>query len=338
MSTSPQRQLRILQLLPRAPRKITVDALAARLVGEGIVVHTRTVRRDLEELSRAHSLVCDDRMKPHGWAWAKAAEPLLPPTLDPQTALAFTLLAEHAAPLLPATTLTHLKPYFDQAARVVTHGAGPALKRWPSKIRILPHGIALDPCPVDEHVQGIVYRAVFEERRFRATYRNTSQTTKEHVVNPLALVLRGAQRYLVCTLKRPEAPTQLALSRILTAEILDDAAAVPADFDLDAFIRAGNLNVPLEAGMVSLVFRVRSEVGGFLRDTRLSADQRIVDTLDTSPHGPAWMTIEATVPSTRELLRWLLGFGSDLEVIAPRALREELAARVRESARAYAET
>src|SRR5438477_8167939 len=128
MSTSPQRQLRILQLVPRAPRKIAIEALAAALRAEGIVVHTRTVRRDLEELSQVHPLICDDRSKPHGWAWAKDAAPLLPPTLDPHTALAFLLVAEHAAPLLPSTTLASLAPYFDQAARVVAKGAGEALR------------------------------------------------------------------------------------------------------------------------------------------------------------------------------------------------------------------
>jgi predicted DNA-binding transcriptional regulator YafY len=229
---------------------------------------------------------------------------------------------------LPATTLTHLRPYFDQAARVVSNGAGPALRRWPTKIRILPPGIALDHCPIDPAVQDVVYRAVFEEKRFRATYRNTSNQTKSHVVNPLALVLRGPQRYLVCTLKRPE-PVQLALSRIQSAELLEEAAVVPAPFDLDAFIRAGNLDIPIDAAMLKLAFRVKREVGGFLLDTRLAPDQRVVES-------PGWLEVEATVPSTRELRRWLLGFGPDIEVQRPRELRDEIAARTRESADRYA--
>src|SRR5262249_42794923 len=154
---------------------------------------------------------------------------------------------------------------------VVAKGAGDALRRWPSKIRILPPGIALRHAASDPSSLDVVYNAVLEERRFRATYRNASGETRTHLVNPLALVLRGAQRYLVCTLKRPDAPIQLALSRIEAAEILDEPAEIPPGFDLDDFIRRGSLDMPLGEAL-ALTFRVRREVGGFLSDTRLAED------------------------------------------------------------------
>ena len=328
MSTSPQRQLRILQLLPRRPRKITVEALTSSLVAEGIRVHTRTVRRDLEELSQVHALVCDDASKPHGWAWARDAAQLLPPTLDPHTALAFLLVAEHATALLPATTLASLSPYFDQAGRVVAKGAGDALRRWPAKIRILPPGIALKHSISNPAVLDVVYRAVLEERRFRARYRNSGGQTRSHVVNPLALIFRGAQRYLICTLRRPDEPIQLALSRIEAAEILDDAAVRPAQFDLDDFIRRGSLDMPVAPEMLALVFRVRREVGGFLMDTRLSEDQRVSEDGD-------WLEVTASVPSTREIRRWLLGFGADAFVVRPTELRDELVEVARQTIARY---
>jgi len=307
---------------------MAIEALTSALRAEGIEVHTRTVRRDLEELSQVHPLICDDRTKPHGWAWAKNAAPLLPPTLDPHTALAFLLVAEHASGLLPSTTLASLQPYFDQASRVIAKGAGEALRRWPSKIRILPPGIALRHATSSPAALDVVYRAVLEERRFRATYRNASGETREHVVNPLALVLRGAQRYLVCTLKRPDSPIQLALSRIESAELLEEEAVIPAAFDLDDFIRRGSLDMPLGGAMLALAFRVRREVGGFLSDTRLADDQRVKEDGE-------WLVVEATVPSTRELRRWLLGFGADVEVTSPPELRFEIEAAARQMVQAY---
>ena len=98
VSTSPPRQHRILQLIPKPPRKVTVEQLAKRLAQEGIRVTTRTVRRDLEDLAEVHPLECDAKGRPQGWSWSREAAPLLPPTLDPHTALAFTLLAKYAAP------------------------------------------------------------------------------------------------------------------------------------------------------------------------------------------------------------------------------------------------
>jgi predicted DNA-binding transcriptional regulator YafY len=330
MSTSPQRQLRILQLVPRAPRKIAVVEIEARLAAEGVTIHSRTIRRDLEDLSKTHPLVCDDRTKPHGWSWARDAVPLLPPTLDPQTALAFHLLAEHAAPTLPPATLAHLRPYLDQASRVLSSSAGEALRRWPEKIRIVPHGLVLSPAPVDPAAYDVAYRAVLEGRKFRVLYRNAKNETKAHVVNALGLVVRGEQRYIVCTLRRIDQPTQLALSRIQSAELLDEPTTVPPGFDLDAFVRAGGLDVPHEEGAIALRFRVRREVGGFLFDTRLAPDQRVTARDD------GWLDVEATVPSTRELRRWLESFGPDAEVLAPAALRLELARAAEASARLYA--
>jgi predicted DNA-binding transcriptional regulator YafY len=328
VSTSPQRQLRILQILPRAPRKTTIESIASMLRAEGIVVHTRTVRRDLEELSQVHPLVCDDRSKPHGWAWAKGAAPLLPPTLDPHTALAFKLVEEHATALLPSATMASLAPYFDQASRVVAKGAGEALRRWPAKIRILPPGMALRHAASDPAVLDVVYRAVFEERLFKAAYRNASGQKRTHVVNPLALVFRGAQRYLVCTLKRPDSPIQLALSRIEAASILEENAVVPETFDLDTFIRSGSLDMRVDSEMLALAFRVRREVGGFLSDTRLGDDQRVREDGE-------WLEVEVTMPSTRELRRWLLGFGADLEVLRPSTLRFEIEATARQTVTLY---
>lgn len=308
---------------------MAIEALASALRAEGIEVHTRTVRRDLEELSQVHALVCDDRTKPHGWAWAKDAAPLLPPTLDPHTALAFLLVAEHASALLPSTTLASLQPYFDQAQRVISKGAGEALRRWPSKIRILPPGIAMRHARSNPLVLDAVYRAVLEEKRFRATYRNASGEVREHIVNPLALVFRGAQRYLVCTLKRPDSPIQLVLSRIESADVLEEeAAAIPTAFDLDDFIRRGSLDMPLADSRLALVFRIRREVGGFLFDTRLSEDQSVKDEGE-------WLAVSASVPSTRELRRWLLGFGPDVEVKSPPELRFEMEAAARQTVQAY---
>ena len=63
--------------------------------------------------------------RPQGWSWARDAAPLLPPTLDPDTALALTLLAHLSASALPPRTLTHLTPYLAQAERIldlVFHG------------------------------------------------------------------------------------------------------------------------------------------------------------------------------------------------------------------------
>jgi predicted DNA-binding transcriptional regulator YafY len=323
VSTSPVRQHRILQLIPKLPRKITVEQVAKQLLQDGIRVTTRTVRRDLEDLSTVHPLVCDQKGRPQGWSWVRGAAPLLPPTLDPDTALAFKLLAHHAASALPPRTLAHLAPYLAQAERILQNGPSAALRRWPDKIRVLAPGLPFALAPVDEAVDAVVYRALFEERCFRARYQNAQRQTKEHVVHPLALVVRTPQRYLVCTVRAGGVPIQLALTRIRSAELLDQARAVPPGFDLDEFLRRGELDVPLAPEPIQLRFRIRREVGGFLFDSRFADDQRVTDA------GEDWLLVEGTVASTRELRRWLFGFAPSIEVIDPPQLREEIRAAAR---------
>ncbi len=85
--------------------------------------------------------------------------------------------------------------------------------------------------------------------------------------------------------------------------------------DLDDFLRRGELDVPLAPGPVHLRFRIRREAGGFLFDPRFADDQRVTDV------GDDWLLVEATVPSTRELRRWLFGFAPYIEAIDPPQLR-----------------
>jgi len=318
VSTSPARQHRILQLIPKAPRKVTVEQIAKRLEQEGIRVTTRTVRRDLEDLAEVHPLECDAKGRPQGWSWSREAAPLLPPTLDPDTALAVTLLAHHAAPALPPRTVAHLAPYLAQAQRILQNGPSAALRRWPEKIRVLAPGLPFAPVPIDEQVYSVVYQALMEERCFRARYQNARQQTKEHVVQPLGLVVRMPQRYLVCTVRDGQPPIQLALARIRSAELLDRERRVPDGFDLDAFLGRGELDVPLAPQPIALRFRIRAEAGGFLFDSRFADDQRVTRLSDE------WLLVEATVVSTRELRRFLLGFAPDIEITDPPELREEI--------------
>lgn len=318
VSTSPPRQHRILQLIPKPPRKVTVEQLAKQLLAEGIRVTTRTVRRDLEDLSSLHPLVCDMKSRPHRWSWGRDAASLLPPTLDPDTSLALKLLAHLSAAALPPRTMAHLAPYLAQAERILQNGPSAALRRWPDKIRVLAPGLPFAPAPVDEAVDAVVYQALFEERRFRARYQNAKQQTKDHVVHPLGLVVRMPQRYLVCTIRDGQPPIPLALARIRSAELLDEPCEVPAGFSLDEFLRRGELDVPVSSEATHLRFRIHRDAGGFLFDSRFADDQRV------TPDGEGWLLVEATVTRTRELRRWLLGFGGYLEVLEPLQLREEI--------------
>jgi len=73
-------------MLPRPPRRIDTAAIEARLRERGILVHRRTIQRDLVELAEVFPIVSDERNKPYGWRWADDAEPFaIPPPKDVAT-------------------------------------------------------------------------------------------------------------------------------------------------------------------------------------------------------------------------------------------------------------
>lgn len=68
------RCVQILMMLPRAPRKIAIRDIHARLLQRGLVVTVRTIERDLRRLRAAVPIALDDAHKPYGWSWERDAQ------------------------------------------------------------------------------------------------------------------------------------------------------------------------------------------------------------------------------------------------------------------------
>lgn len=93
MASAIVRQWLILTMLPRPPRRIDSGTIESRLRERGVLVHRRTVQRDLIELADVFPILSDERAKPYGWRWtddACFAPPL--PIPRPHVAVASTEL------------------------------------------------------------------------------------------------------------------------------------------------------------------------------------------------------------------------------------------------------
>ena len=67
-----------------------------------------------------------------------------------------------------------------------------------------------------------------------------------------------------------------------------------------------------------------------LEESPLGKQQKIKD------DGPDHVVIEVGVPDTSELRWWLLGLGQNVEVLAPKDLRDELQSTIRRMQKLYA--
>jgi predicted DNA-binding transcriptional regulator YafY len=311
MSETAHRQIRMLQLIPREPWKITAQELVTKLSEAGFeVVTERTVQRDLNALANLFPIRSDDREKPYGWFWMKDAPAFGLPALDPQTALTLKLAQNYLNLELPTATLDYLSPYFKAADKVLTEMGG-KLASWPDKVRFLPRGQPLLPPVIDPDVQRIVYQALMENRRAEVVYRKPAEVDeKTFEISPLGLVVRNQVVYIVCAIGDVvEKPYQLILHRILKAQLLDKPARELEGFSLDEYIQQGGFGLPtgrkirLEAVFTHLA-------GRHLLETALSKDQEA----EILPDGR--IRITATVMETEELNMWLRSFGDGVEIIS----------------------
>jgi predicted DNA-binding transcriptional regulator YafY len=333
MATNQQtllRQWHMLRLVPRFPGKITAQQIKTHLADEEFDVTERTIQRDLNELSQVFPLTVDDRDKPFGWSWQQHGANFDLPRLEIPEALTLLLVEQHLRNFLPPTTLDHLKPYFQAAAKtldLVCRGAG--AKAWLNKIRAVPAMQPLTPPALSDEVQRIVYEALLLDRQLNVVYRKrTDPEPQTYSVQPLAVVQRGPVLYLICTILEYTDVRLLAIHRIQSAEITDRPVRPPKGFSVDSEIAAGIMGFG-GASEIRLEAAFDRERAEHLRETPLNASQRLEDLDDGR------VNLSAAVIDTSELRWWLLAFGEGVEVIAPPALRKAIAESTRKAAAQY---
>lgn len=312
------RHLAMLRRIPRAPGFIATTDLRSALENLDYTVDIRTVQRDLEALSSIFPLHCDTSSKPYRWQWLAGAEILDIPSLDANSALVFKLAEMFLGPLLPLAAMETLMPYFRCADRVLGE-TGAKCGSWKDKVRVLPRGQRLLVPDVDRDILNTVHQGLFFGRQVTVAYRPREKPEpREYTVHPLGLVLRNGLLYLVATINHYRDIRQLLLHRMERAELTTEPCGRPEGFDLDAYIQSQGFDILRGGPDFHIKFRFKATPAGALYETPLSEDQIITPLEDKE-----WILVSATVADTDQLRWWLLGFGSQVEVLEPLELREE---------------
>ena len=324
----------LLQSLPRYPQKKTVKEIATALSHEDFEVTERTIQRDLLELSGLFPLDCDDRSKPFGWSWSKEARRFDLPGMTLNEALAWVMLEQHLQQMLPSSTAEHLSSYFVSARqRLKREPASKRSRPWLDKIRILPPNQPLISPTIDPHVQKMVSEALFNEQRLEIRYRKKNESEPVvYQIHPLALIQRGNVLYLYARLFDYPNARSLAMHRIEQAQMLDEAAIYPDDFDLNDCVARGVWGFGTDQ-LFDIELRFYEHKGDHLQETPLASNQQ----LQIDDESTGIVTIRARVADTPQLRWWILGFADSVEVLAPDSLRHELSQRVARMSARYAE-
>jgi predicted DNA-binding transcriptional regulator YafY len=315
------RQWLMLKKIPTFPRKIGAADIVKELEDAGDEISLRTVQRDLKKLAASEffPLVYDDKTIPYGWSWSKEGTIFSLPSMEPHTALTFLMADRYLSRMFPKAARESLRPYVDNAGRILDKLSNAKLRSWPRKVRVAPRNFQLQPPQFKEGILESVFEAVLTEHKIALRYwrRGETQSKDYPDINPLGLVFVDNLIYLVCTIGQHDNPLQFLLHRMESATILPDKANIPTDFTLKRYLDKGEFNYPTGEGKIRLKALFDKEEAVYLFETRFPGELTLEETDDDK------VLLEAEIEASNHLRRWLLSFGDCVEILEPESLREE---------------
>jgi len=312
MGKKTERIMAMLSLIPREPAKISTDRLMAYLSDAGFEVTQRTIQRDLNELSATHPIVLDERSKPYGWSFM-ANHNRRDETMNPFEALAFIIASREYAIKLPSGIAQYLSP-LELTAKRTLDSYSSSLAAFDKKIAQIPRGFSLKPAEICHSILDAVYDGLLREKVLLLDYAEKKQLK----VHPLGLVFRDQLTYLIATFWNYKDVRQLALHRIESCSVTDTDIQIPSNFSLQSYEDSGAFGYLNSAENIKLELKMKRAAAKHLRDTPLADDQNIVDAEQ------GWVTVTATVADREDLRWWILGFGDQIQVVMPKALRTRI--------------
>jgi predicted DNA-binding transcriptional regulator YafY len=173
-------------------------------------------------------------------------------------------------------------------------------------------------------------------RWVRVRYRRIgAEVESQSMIAPYLLeaTAPGFSTYCVGLREPPGEVRTLKIERITHAEVTQEPYEIPDDFDASTrFDRAWGVWVGCDSAPVEVVLRFAAAAAERVRETRWHASE----SANAEPDGS--VTWRACVDEPTEMLPWIRSWGADVEVIAPEALRRQVAEGHRLAAEHYAAT
>ena len=310
----------ILGMIPRYGNSITVARIVEQLLAITNLeaISTRSVQRDLEELSGKLPLVSVQQGRTLEWSWMEGKQITLP-AMDPHTALTFQLVNSYMNSMLPKSSSRYLQPYFRNAADVLEGNPEFPLSHWLDQVRVMPRSLRMEPPSFEEGVPETVYDALLRKRRICASYRPRGEKRAKNYpdLNPLGLVFVESLIYLVASIKDYPNPVQFLLHRMESAALLEKPVTAPPGFSLQGYIESGEFSYPIGGNKIRLKALFERDAAAYLYETPLPG------TLSLADHDADTILLEAEIEDSHQLRWWLKGFGAQVEVLEPQQLRRD---------------
>ncbi|NNL75801.1 MAG: transcriptional regulator [Desulfobacterales bacterium] len=317
------RQWMIFQRLMTSRYGKTVNDLAADLD-----CHPRTVYRDLDALQVGGFPIYNEKVNgTKFWALMASAKKSVPIpfSLSELIALYFgrdvlrilknTVFHDSLESLfkkIKSTLPAESKKYLKQIEKNLRAGSGPHKKYDKLKDTIE----MLNEAVINKKVIQIVYYTI---SRKRVTPRK---------VEPYKLWFYDGTFYLIGYCRSKKDIRMFAVDRIKMLNLTSERFQVPADFNVDEFMKV-SFGV-FQGQPVHVTVHFTSHAAGYVREKVWHKSQKISERSDGS------LIMEVDVAGTQEIKHWILRWGSRAQVLEPDSLREEIRSEAAEILGVYA--
>ncbi|MEW6717223.1 MAG: CRISPR-associated helicase Cas3' [Chloroflexota bacterium] len=316
-----ERLLQIEALLLTHPEGLTQAEIARRLQ-----VNRSTISRYLPDLTHRFPIYEDEE----GRLFIDRQAYLVNVRLTLHEALAV-----HLSSRLLATRMDRQNPHAASALRKL----GAALERLAPRIsRHL--GQSADVMDAAAQRQDLAYLQALEgltlawaeQRKVQVWHRSEKTgrvykyTLAPYFIEPYAV---GQTTHVIGYCDTMDAMRTFKIERIERVELLSEPYTIPEDFDPRDLL-AGAWGIWYSEGEpVEVVLKFRPRVANRVKETRWHRSEQIEEQAD------GYLLWRAKVAEPQEMLPWIRGWGSDVEVVGPEGLREELEREARRLARVY---
>lgn len=191
--------------------------------------------------------------------------------------------------------------------------------------------------PAPPELLPAVADAVWDDRRIVARYRRRGDEEVERELEPYGLVLKAGVWYLCARVPGDGAHRVYRIDRFLAVEAGDGRFERDESFDLPGFWAERAEQFARSILRTEVVLRVSPEGARALRFAVGTPVAREALEAAGAPDGDGWVTATVPVESEEVAHGQLAALGPEVEVLAPRSLRERFAADAIRLAALYAD-
>ncbi len=309
-----QRQVQIMDLLSKNQKGMTISELCRALKRLGYNITERTIRRDILDLIPIFHITTYG--KENAPTYQVSGVHIDYMSLCFEDMQAFHLLREMSRPYLHLEIGQYMNIFLEKLQAAIPEEQKEWLKRTSDVLTVNP-GYLQDERNIPIEIRNTIEEGIVTHHCVRIKYvAFSSNTISERLIEPMLLEFHEGCHHIWAYCHERKAIRDFRLSRIQSTQ-LTDVEFIPRKKLL--YIAMKNRFESMSAPeSVDILLRFRGFAARYVKEYHFSKADNITIELDGS------ILFKMKTGLTDDVVRWVLGFGADVEVLEPDVFRERL--------------